>query len=95
VQGVADVNVAPADAIVTITPGSATLPIGATVQLTAEVTTGRLTFPGGEYTWSSSDTLVASVSATGLVTARSIGPAVITATMQGRSSSVSITVVSQ
>ncbi len=95
VRGVADVNVAPADAIVTITPGSATLPIGATVQLTAEVTTGRLTFPGGEYTWSSSDTLVASVSATGLVTARSIGPPVITATMQGRSSSVSITVVSQ
>ena len=94
VQGVADVNVAPADAIVTITPGSATLPIGTTAQLTAVVTAGGLSFPGGEYTWSSSDTAVASVSATGLVTARSIGVCVITATVQGRSGSVSIAVVS-
>ena len=80
-------------ASVAVSPSSATLRIGATQQLSAttkdsanNVLTGRVV------TWSSSATGVASVSATGLVTAVAAGSATITATSEGKSASATITV---
>ena len=80
-------------ASITVTPASPTIGIGATQQLVA---TGRdansLTVTTATFTWSSSNTDVATVSATGLVTAVSPGAAVITATSESINGSATITV---
>src|SRR5436309_6477415 len=80
-------------ATVTVSPASKSLNAGATVQLTAttkdsagNVLTGRLV------TWSSSAPAVATVSASGLVTAVAVGSATITATSEGKSGTAAITV---
>ena len=71
---------------VAVTPANASITVGDTVQLTA---TGG-TAP---YTWSSSDTTVATVSASGLVTALAVGSVTITATdANGSSGTSSVTV---
>jgi len=71
---------------VTVSPANATLNVGDTTQLTAA---GGL----APYSWSSSDTAVASVSSTGLVTALAAGSATITAVdSNGASGSASVTV---
>lgn len=69
-------------ASVTVTaPGGATdVSIGSTLQLTAEVTPSDL--PGVDISWKSSDTSVATVSADGLVTAKSKGTVTITVTVK-------------
>jgi alpha-tubulin suppressor-like RCC1 family protein/uncharacterized protein YjdB len=79
---------------VTITPESAEILQGATVQLEAtlqdldgSVLTGR------EVTWASLDEAVAKVDATGLVTGVAAGMATIAATSEGESGSATITVV--
>ncbi len=81
-------------ATVAVLPSNSSLVIGQTQMLSAtpkdaagSPLTGRVT------TWSSSNVSVASVSATGLVTAVSIGGATITATVEGRAASASVTVV--
>ena len=86
------VAVAPV-ASVTISPAAATLRIGTKVQLTAttkdsagSVLTGRVV------TWLSNAPTVASVSASGLVTAVALGSASITATSEGKSATITITV---
>ena len=80
-------------ATVTVTPATATVRIGATVQLAAE---GRdsdgVVMPGLVPTWSSSSTTVATVSSTGLVTARAAGTATVTATVEDKTASAIITV---
>jgi len=61
-----------------LTPATNTVKVGATAQLSASVSPNNATNP--TVTWASSNTAVASVTATGLVTAVSAGDATITAT---------------
>ena len=80
---------------VTVTPASASIQQGQTVQLTAtpkDVNGNALT--GRVVTWSSSNTAVASVNASGLVTSGAAGSATITATSEGKSGTAAITVTS-
>ena len=93
-SGTASVTVAGAPvATVTVTPASASVQAGQTVQLTAtlkdangNILTGRVV------TWSSSNTTAASVNSTGLVTANTAGSATITATSEGKTGTSAITV---
>src|SRR5207248_2849962 len=80
-------------ASVDVTPATASLPVGATVQLVAtprDVSGNPL--PGRVVTWASSNTTVATVSASGLVTGKVAGTAAITATSEGQSGTAAITV---
>jgi uncharacterized protein YjdB len=81
-------------ASVTVSPPSASVPQGQTVQLTAtpkDATGTPLT--GRVVTWSSGNTAVATVSSSGLVTGVGAGgPVTITATSEGQSGLASITV---
>lgn len=79
---------------VSVTPTAATMSIGGTHQLTGR----SLSRTGAELTnrpvaWSSSDPSIATVTASGLVTAVSVGSVTITATREGKSASALITVV--
>jgi hypothetical protein len=74
---------------VTVTPSSATIEQGQTVQLTATTKP-----PGGAVTWSSSNEAVAAVSPSGLVSGISGGSAIVTASAGVKSGSSSITVTS-
>lgn len=82
-------------ATLTVTPAADTLRIRETVQLTA---TGRdrngVVMPGLTPTWSSSSTTVATVSNRGLVTARAAGTATVTARVEDKTASATITVSS-
>jgi len=81
-------------ATVAVNPSTASVIVGATQQLTA--TTKDIndnTLSGRVVTWSSSDPTRAIVSSTGLVTAVAVGPAVITATSEGKTGTSSITVI--
>lgn len=84
---------APVVASVEVTPNSATKQVGETQQLSAAVkdATGNL-LSGLSVSWSSSATNIASVSASGLVTANALGSATITATSGGKSGVSNITV---
>jgi uncharacterized protein YjdB len=81
-------------ATVSVSPASSSIPVGASVQLSAttrdasnNVLTGRV------IAWSSGNAGIASVNSTsGLVTAVGVGSATITATSEGKSGSASITV---
>ena len=79
---IAVVGTGPIIGSVTVSPAEITLQPGATRQLTATVTLNRCgTPPTGtsrEVTYTSSDTTVATVSPTGLITARRAGAAVVT-----------------
>ncbi len=80
-------------ASVTVTPSSATILVGATVQLTAtpKDSAGN-PLSGTTVTWASSGTAVATVSASGLVTGKTAGSATITATAGGKSGTAAVTV---
>jgi uncharacterized protein YjdB len=93
----ASINVLLAVANVAISPAAATLSLATTpsVQLIATTTNGGTTITGRTITWSSDKTSVATVDATGKVTARGTGTAKITATavFDGKSSpAINITV---
>jgi acid phosphatase len=81
-------------ATVTVSPASVSLQIGQSSQLTAtpkDANGNPLT--GRAITWSSSNTAIATVSGSGLVTGVAAGgPATITATSEGRSGSAAVTV---
>src|SRR5438093_458731 len=82
-------------ASVAVSPTSASVSVGQTVQLAAtpkDANGNPLT--GRTVTWSSGNTAVATVSASGLVTGVSAGAATITATSEGQSSTAAITVTS-
>lgn len=85
-------TVTPAAAGITISPSSAVLKIGESLTLTATVT--PLDDADIDVTWESSDETVATVDADGLVSAKSVGTAVITASCVDRSltSTATITV---
>jgi uncharacterized protein YjdB len=83
---------------VLVSPGGPTLSLATTptVQLTATATNGATTITGRTIAWSSSNTAVATVDATGKVTAKATGNANITATavFDGKASApVTITVI--
>src|SRR5205823_4210631 len=81
-------------ASVTVTPATATIPPGGTVQLTATTkdAAGNV-LVGRAVTWASANTAVATVSAGGLVTgAATGGPVLIAATSEGKSGTAGITV---
>src|SRR5438445_731383 len=80
-------------ASVTVSPGSASLQVGATQQFTA-VTKDAAgnTLTGRTVTWASSNTAVATVSGSGLARGVAAGTATITATSEGQSGTAAITV---
>ena len=80
-------------ALVAITPASASVPVGATVQLTAtpKDSTGNV-LTGRAISWTSSNTAVSSVSAGGLVTGVAAGAATIRATSDGITGSGTVSV---
>ena len=81
-------------AAVTVSPASATIAVGGTRQLSAvtkDSAGGTLT--GRVVTWSSSNTAVATVNSSGLVTGVAAGSATITATSEGKSGTAAITVI--
>lgn len=94
-SGTAQISVIPVSvASVTLAPATATIALGETQQLTAtprdadgNVLTGRTV------TWTTSDASLATVSATGLVTAVAPSPVTITATVDGKSAAAAISVI--
>ena len=73
---------------VSVKPASSTINVGQTVQLTASSKPAKKAM----YVWSTSNSAVAKVSATGLVTGLAAGTATITATSEGKSGTASVTV---
>src|SRR5881396_1574686 len=94
--GSAAVTVAPANAAVasvTVSPATASVTAGQTAQLTATPQDASGTaLTGRVVTWGSSNTAIATVNGSGLVTAVAAGPATITATSEGKSGTAAITV---
>ena len=81
-------------ASVAVTPASASVNEGKTVQLTATPKDGNGNpLSGRAVAWVSSNTTVATVSSSGLVTGKVAGTATITATSEGQSGTSAITVV--
>src|SRR5439155_484148 len=81
-------------ATVTVSPATASVPVGQTVQLTATPRDANGTpLTGRAVSWSSSNTSVATVSTSGRVTGAAAGSATITATSEGQSGTAAITVV--
>lgn len=93
-SGVATITVLPAGvAMIEVTPGSVSRRVGETAQLVATAKDARgNTVPGQVFNWSSSNATVASVTATGVVTAHTVGSAVITAASGARSGVANVTV---
>src|SRR5207249_952320 len=80
-------------ASVEVTPATASVQAGQTVQLTATPRdAGGTPLSGRTVTWSSSNTAVATVSNGGLVSGVTPGSATITATSEGKSGTSSVTV---
>src|SRR5205823_5650810 len=80
-------------ASVTVTPASATVTTGSTVQLTATPKDANgNSLAGRTVTWQSSNTAAATVNGSGLVTGVAAGSATITATSEGQSGTAAITV---
>ena len=91
---IAQVEVVPVPVVaVRLSPASRDLTVGETAQLTAEPLDARgAVLSGRSVAWSSSRPNVASVNASGVLTALSPGSAVITATIEGKSGVAAITV---
>src|SRR5437879_6758456 len=80
-------------ASVTVSTASASAPVGQTAQLTATPKEASGTPVAGRVvTWASTNTAIATVNGSGLVTGVAAGPATITATSEGQSGSAAITV---
>jgi alpha-tubulin suppressor-like RCC1 family protein/uncharacterized protein YjdB len=81
---------------VTVTPGTATAQEGDTVRYAAVARdSAGVLIPDAVFTWSASDTAVARVDATGLVTARRLGESGVTAQSEGVSHTAEIRVQQQ
>lgn len=82
-------------ASVTVTPPSAAIVVGGTVQLSAAAAdAGGEPIPSATFTWSSDTPGAATVSSTGLVTGKGVGSATISATSGGTSGTATVTVTS-
>ncbi|MEI6739082.1 MAG: Ig-like domain-containing protein [Gemmatimonadaceae bacterium] len=85
--------VVPVVTTVTVSPGTSALTVGGNATLTATVTDQLgATMTSKTVSWSSSAGAIASVAASGVVTALSPGSATITATVDGKSGAAAITV---
>jgi len=83
--------IVPPVASVTVTPNPATVGLGDSLQLTATLKDGSgNVLTGRAVTWQSTNSVVASVSNTGLVRALAAGDATITATSEGKSGTSAI-----
>ena len=80
-------------ASVTVSPAASSLLVGQTAQLavTTKDSAGNV-LSGRTLTWATSSATVATVSTTGLVTAKAAGSATITATSEGKSGTATVTV---
>ena len=79
--------------LVIVSPGTATLLVGATEQLSVTITdVYSKPLNGRPVVWRSSDNTRATVTSTGLVTALSVGPVNITATSEGKTGTASLTI---
>ncbi len=95
-KGQGSVNVGsggPPPASVTVTPATASVPVGGSVQLSAEVLDDDGNVLDVTVTWSSSSTGVATVSSSGLVSGTALGDATITARVKNVSGTAYVTVV--
>src|SRR5204862_4601 len=80
-------------ASVAVSPAAASLQVGGTIQLTAVAKDSSGTILAGRaMTWSSSNSLIATVTSAGLATALAAGTATITATSEGQSGTTAIAV---
>src|SRR5207249_3891534 len=80
-------------AAVAVAPATANLTVGQTVQLTATPKdSAGSALTGRTVTWGSSNTAVATVGPSGLVTSKAAGSATITATSEGKAGSATVTV---
>ncbi|HEX6370259.1 MAG TPA: Ig-like domain-containing protein [Longimicrobium sp.] len=77
---------------VTLTPGATTLPVGGTTVYTAAASDNGVPVPTPQIVWASSVPTIASVSATGTVTAHAPGAARIVATFRGVAAGAGLTV---
>lgn len=92
-SGSATVTVSPVPvASVSVKPATATLTVGGTVALAAEVKDAAGASLDRTVAWSSGDASIATVSATGVVTAAGVGSTTITAQSEGISATATITV---
>src|SRR5207247_123825 len=93
-SGTAAITVTPAPvATVAVTPTTASLTVGQTTQLSATLKDANgNTLTGRTVAWTSSNTSMATVSSSGLVTGVTAGSATITATSEGKSGTAAITV---
>src|SRR5205807_1975746 len=85
---------APTLSSITVAPATASVDVGGTqaFSATAHYSDGTTANVSAQVTWASSDIGVATVSGSGLATAKSAGSATISATMSGKSGSASLTV---
>lgn len=80
-------------ATVAVSPAAASLPVGASIQLTASaVDASGNALTGRTITWATSDSTKIRISSSGLATAVSIGTAQIVAAVEGKSGSAALTV---
>jgi uncharacterized protein YjdB len=80
--------------VVAVAPAAVSVPIGSTIQLSAQALGAeRAELPGRSAAWASADSSVASVSPTGMVTARKLGSVQIQAAIEGRSAYSFVSVV--
>ncbi|MEI6740566.1 MAG: Ig-like domain-containing protein [Gemmatimonadaceae bacterium] len=95
VDGTATVTVRPVPvAAVTVSPAGSTVYLGNTQQMTASARDAAgAALTGRGVVWSVSDTTVATISPTGLVTTLKVGRVTVTATVEGVAGSSTITVV--
>ena len=93
-SGTSDVTVTPAPvASVAVTPSPASVQVGQTLQLTATPKDANGNpLSGRVITWASNNTVVATVSGSGLVSGVTAGSATITATSEGKSGTSGVTV---
>lgn len=77
---------------VTLTPGATTLPVGGTSNWSASASDNGTAVPNPQIVWASSIPSIASVSATGTVTAHAPGTARIVATFRGVAAAAELTV---
>lgn len=88
-----DTTAPPSVASVSVTPATATLQVGQTLQLTAStLSSSGATLTGHAVSWSSFDATIATVSATGLATALKPASVTITATSEGKTGTATLTV---
>ena len=93
VSGSATLTVHTVVGSVVVSPTTAALQVGSTVQLAAVPQSSDGTpLPDRPVTWSSSNPVIATVSTTGLVTAQGIGSATISASSEGKTGTAAITV---